>query len=506
MGTAAKVAGTARTPGAAIAARTTPSAALRTAPAAARTAPAAARTPGAANAARTTPATPLRTLLAAALLALLAAAALLALPGTAHAYNSAQNTAYNRSVAACNAYATPAGSTAVPYAEYTTATGTYAGCAKISVNVADLGLTDAQKQQVMDRLYANTDYWYIDACGDGKYTSTTLVYTCIYKSSAIPGMKAKLNTETAKALALIKGCTKPAEKVHMLHDWLVRNTADSAGTLADKLAYSCIVQHKADCMGFTYGMDYLLRKAGFTTAFAINMEDGSDHIWNMVRIGSSWFHVDVTWDHAWSYNKSKDLYWPNSVCHYWMLVSDFCLNTDEHSGWTVLKNGEAVSTPSARANNPKGAYTAHTYTYDDYYFNVNARKSFTWASPCEKKLAKGATFTVGKVKYQVTKAGAYVKVKAAAKKTVKSLVVPAQVWYRGHVYKVRGIAAKAFKKATKLKSITVKTALLTKANAGKALVGSKVKKVTVKGVAKKKKALYRKVFKRSGAKVSLVWK
>lgn len=71
---------------------------------------------------------------------------------------------------------------------------------------------------------------------------------------------------------------------------------------------------------------------------------------------------------------------------------------------------------------------------------------------------KGATFTVGKLKYKVTKSSkksATVQVIGASSKKVTSVKIPATVTYRTYKYKVTSVKASAFSGYKKLKTVTV---------------------------------------------------
>lgn len=71
---------------------------------------------------------------------------------------------------------------------------------------------------------------------------------------------------------------------------------------------------------------------------------------------------------------------------------------------------------------------------------------------------KGATFTVGKLKYKVTKSSkksATVQVIGATSKKATSVKIPATITYRTYKYKVTSVKASAFSGYKKLKTVTV---------------------------------------------------
>ena len=128
----------------------------------------------------------------------------------------------------------------------------------------------------------------------------------------------------------------------------------------------------------------------------------------------------------------------------------------------------------------------------------------------------GTVYTIAGNQYRITKVGAEVSlIKTNAK--AKSINIPATIKANGITYKVTTIAAKAFKQNKKLKSITVsanvkkisnnaffkcpslktvnlKTVLLTSKTAGKKAFKGANKKIVIK-VPKKVKKSYKKIFK-----------
>ena len=119
--------------------------------------------------------------------------------------------------------------------------------------------------------------------------------------------------------------------------------------------------------------------------------------------------------------------------------------------------------------------------------------------------AVGTTHAVDGSIYVVTAPGTVSLVKAAGK---KSYTVPGTVQLCGKIFTVTGIQAKAFR-GTKVKTLTVRTRMLTKRSVKGSLRGSKVKTVKVKvgkkKVNKKYVRKYKKIFtkKNCGKKFSL---
>lgn len=127
----------------------------------------------------------------------------------------------------------------------------------------------------------------------------------------------------------------------------------------------------------------------------------------------------------------------------------------------------------------------------------------------------GTKYTVAGCQYKVTKAGAEVSL-IKTSKAAKSVTIPASIKVSGVTYKVTSIGVKAFngnKKLSKvtiganvkaisnnaffkcpmLKTVTIKSVLLTKKTASKKAFNGTNKKMVIK-VSKKMKKAYEKIF------------
>ena len=85
------------------------------------------------------------------------------------------------------------------------------------------------------------------------------------------------------------------EKLKYFHDYIVRNCeATTSYEFADTI-YGALVQGKAHCEGYSKAFSYLCNLAGIENVL-VTGETYVPHMWNMVKLGGNWYHVDVTWD------------------------------------------------------------------------------------------------------------------------------------------------------------------------------------------------------------------
>ena len=92
-----------------------------------------------------------------------------------------------------------------------------------------------------------------------------------------------------------------------LHDWMAKNGASGEEVDYNRKESSILLNGLGVCVGYAYGYNRLLRKAGIE-AYPYS---GDGHSWNVVKLDGVWFNVDAYWDDKGNYADRK-----------WFLVSD----------------------------------------------------------------------------------------------------------------------------------------------------------------------------------------
>ncbi len=160
------------------------------------------------------------------------------------------------------------------------------------------------------------------------------------------------------------------EKFVAAHDWIVSNcfydpyvsNGNSAYTAADGTRYDeddavytpygVFVNHKAVCQGYTLSLKALLNCAGVGCVYVNSLAMG--HSWNMVQLGESWYHADVTWADP-IYSGIGD--YPGRVSREYFLDSDsefLSGNRRSHYNWTTeydTQCGSGYAVPALLADN-----------------------------------------------------------------------------------------------------------------------------------------------------------
>lgn len=89
------------------------------------------------------------------------------------------------------------------------------------------------------------------------------------------------------------------KKIKAIHDYIINNTKYDKDRSDNKVknyhsdnAYGALIEHYAICGGYSDSMKLFLDKMEIPN-YKISSEN---HIWNLVNINNSWYHLDLTWD------------------------------------------------------------------------------------------------------------------------------------------------------------------------------------------------------------------
>lgn len=174
------------------------------------------------------------------------------------------------------------------------------------------------------------------------------------------------------------------EKLKFFHDYLIRNCeTDTSDAYADTI-YGTLVRKKALCEGYAKTFSYLCNLAGIENTI-VTGKTYVAHMWNMVKLGGNWYHVDVTWD------KSEDQLrnaFPNVILYQYFMVTD-----------SVIENNHVISQTPAE---PPQAFG----TSENYFVREEAEISSRdeLLEVCEKAIIKAVKNheTSAMVKFETT--------------------------------------------------------------------------------------------------------
>lgn len=116
------------------------------------------------------------------------------------------------------------------------------------------------------------------------------------------------------------------QKAKILHDWVCNKVTydnENVNDPRNKNDGSIFMSDTAVCEGYAKGYNLLLNTAGIESVFV----GSSNHAWNIIKLGSHYFHVDTTWDDS------------DKISYDWFLKTDSEVSseTSSHSKWSTAK-------------------------------------------------------------------------------------------------------------------------------------------------------------------------
>ena len=85
------------------------------------------------------------------------------------------------------------------------------------------------------------------------------------------------------------------EKVKAVHDYIVLNGKYDANKIYYS-DYDLLTEGTSVCNGYALLTYNMLNKLNIPVNLVYGTAAGEDHIWNMVKLGDYWFHLDTTWN------------------------------------------------------------------------------------------------------------------------------------------------------------------------------------------------------------------
>lgn len=115
----------------------------------------------------------------------------------------------------------------------------------------------------------------------------------------------QLNKKVFNVISQIPENFSDYERELFIHDYLVDNCTYEKNDNNPKIytAYGCLISGNAVCEGYAKAAQLLLCAAGIDCRPVIGARGAEDHMWNVVKIGSNWYHIDITWDSKDELNK-----------------------------------------------------------------------------------------------------------------------------------------------------------------------------------------------------------
>ena len=224
---------------------------------------------------------------------------------------------------------------------------------KSSVNLKSYKVPRTQMNAlIVDVMNSNPDLFYASVKYFEYDKSSNIVLNCYFQytgtSADIIVYNDAVEDAYAEALPNPSGMTD-LQKALVLHDYLAQHIEyDQTENTTRYTAYDAFVNGLTVCQGYTMAYRVLLEKAGIEVDYCYS--ESMNHIWNYIKIGGSWYHVDVTWDDPVKDNLGyvSHTYFMNSDSkitengHYSWIASKTCSNTQYDSNMYWLNSLSAV--------------------------------------------------------------------------------------------------------------------------------------------------------------------
>lgn len=124
-------------------------------------------------------------------------------------------------------------------------------------------------------------------------TSANLFYK--HTPDEIKQMQRAVEEEADRIIDEITSDMTEYDIVKYFYDYLAENVVYDQEAENCRNIYGVFSDKKAICGGYSKAFSYLCDKVGIETALVTGDADGIPHMWNMVKIGGEWYHIDVTY-------------------------------------------------------------------------------------------------------------------------------------------------------------------------------------------------------------------
>ena len=193
-----------------------------------------------------------------------------------------------------------------------------------SAELESYKISTTELETLMDQLrQGNVLPWYYDNYSYSYGSEDNLVRTInlLYKDPSEYNRSA-YEREVARVLeeAVFPGMSQ-WQIALSVHDYLASHYAYDE-TYTYYTGYDLLVRKTAVCEGYALAYMDILKRAGLE-AVRVSSED-MNHTWTLVKIGSDWYHVDVTWDDPISNVQGR-------VVHTYFLQDDAGISDADHA-------------------------------------------------------------------------------------------------------------------------------------------------------------------------------
>lgn len=155
-------------------------------------------------------------------------------------------------------------------------------------------------------LFYISGYSYTKFVRGEKLEKITLTGTYTMKKSEIDAAQQRLDAYADKCISEYSGEGNEYKKVKHVYEYLIKHNEYDLAAPNNQNVLSVVDEGRTVCQGYAKMTQYILNRMGVFATLCEGVVKGSEsHVWNVVKINNSYYHIDTTWGDA-SYNITSD--------------------------------------------------------------------------------------------------------------------------------------------------------------------------------------------------------
>ncbi|MCD8002618.1 MAG: hypothetical protein LUG88_01640 [Clostridia bacterium] len=202
------------------------------------------------------------------------------------------------------------------------------------IDIAEYNLSADELRGIVSKLiethpelyYVSTAYTYTYDDEDVNMTITSMTPTYTLSGAELAAAGAVVDELISDIISGVTSNMTTVEKLLVIHDYLLLNYSYDSSVTNYNL-YLLATKGSGTCVAYSLAVKAACDELGIECSFATS--ESMNHEWNVVKIGSYWYHMDVAWDDV-----VPDM--PGRALHNSFLKSDSAIvtaTTTEHTGW-----------------------------------------------------------------------------------------------------------------------------------------------------------------------------
>lgn len=227
----------------------------------------------------------------------------------------------------------------------------------------------------MGTVYENPDLFWVGTTfyffyEKGYITSINPDY--YFTAEDLPKIKTEYNNRVNDYLASIQPNMSDYDKALVLHDKLVSENSYNDDAIRKYCAYGALNESNSVCQGYALAYAYMLKKVGIKSH--IVHSDTMNHVWNIVKIGGKWYHVDATWDDEMiENNKGKKYDSTGRVLHKYFLINSSRIKSGDYGHYDFYTFFKSYNCKSSKYHNSfdKKISSKIVKIDNSYYYALN---------------------------------------------------------------------------------------------------------------------------------------